>query len=45
VSRIVGNRSRDLFKQKLEFTTVDPVALHDEADEGIVYQLGKRAPS
>jgi len=45
VSRIVGNRSRDLFKQKLEFTTVDPVALHDKPDQGIVNQFSERTPS
>jgi hypothetical protein len=33
-----------LLEQKLEFTTVDAVAVHDESDQGIVYQLGERAP-
>jgi hypothetical protein len=41
-SRVVGNRSRDLFKQTLEFTTVDPVAFHDKPDQGIVYQFSER---
>lgn len=31
-------------EQTLELATVDPVALHDEADQGIVYQFGERAP-
>ena len=34
---------RDLRQQKFEFATVDRVALHDEADQGIVRQLGQRA--
>jgi hypothetical protein len=42
VSQVVGNRSRDLFKQKLEFATVDPVAFHDKPDQGIVYQFSER---
>jgi hypothetical protein len=36
--------ARDLLKQKLKFAAVDPVAVHDEAGQGIVYQLGERAP-
>jgi len=36
--------ARDLLNQKLKFAAVDPVALHDEAAQGIVYQLGERAP-
>src|SRR5215471_54405 len=43
-SWVVSNRLRDLREQKLKLVAVDPVALHDEAGEGIVYQLGKRAP-
>jgi hypothetical protein len=35
---------RDSLEQKLELAAVDPIALHDEADQGIVYQLGERAP-
>ena len=31
-------------EQTLELAAVDPVALHDEADQGIVYQLDGRAP-
>jgi hypothetical protein len=34
--------ARDPLKQKLEFGTIDPVALHDETDQGIVYQLSER---
>ena len=45
VSRAVSNRSRDLFKQKLEFTTVDPVAFHDKPDQGIVYQFSEHTLS
>jgi hypothetical protein len=37
--------ARGPLEQKLEFATVDPVALHDEADQGILHQLGQRAPS
>jgi hypothetical protein len=44
-SRVVGNRSRDLFKQKLEFTTVDPVAFHDKPGQGIVYKFSERTLS
>jgi hypothetical protein len=36
--------ARDLLEQKLKFAVVDPAALHDEAGQGIVYQLGERAP-
>ena len=32
-----------LLEQTFEFVTVDAVALHDEADKGIVYQLRERA--
>jgi len=35
--------ARDPLEQELKFATVDPVALHDEAGQGIVYQLGERA--
>jgi len=37
--------ARNPLEQSLKLAAVDPVALHDEAGEGIVYQLGKRAPS
>ena len=30
---------------KLEFTTVDPVAFHDRPDQGIVYQFSERTLS
>jgi hypothetical protein len=33
----------DPLEQPLELAAVDPVALHDEADQGIVHQLGERA--
>jgi hypothetical protein len=36
--------ARDLLEQKLKVAAIDPVALHDEGGEGIVHQLGKRAP-
>ena len=36
--------ARDLLEEKLKFAAVDPVALHDEAGQGIVYQLSERAP-
>jgi hypothetical protein len=42
-SQVANNRLRDLREQKLKLVAVDPVALHDEAGEGIVYQLGNRA--
>ena len=36
--------ARDPLEQTLEFAAFDPVTLHDEPDQGISYQLGKRAP-
>ena len=41
---VVGNRSRDLFKQKLWFTTVDAVAFHHKPDQGIVYRTQRANP-
>ena len=32
----------DPLKQKREFGMIDPVALHDETDQGIAYQLSER---
>ena len=34
---------RDPLQQKLKVAAVDPVSLHDEADQGICHQLGERA--
>jgi hypothetical protein len=34
--------ARDPLKQKLKFGTINPVALHDETDQGIVYQISER---
>jgi hypothetical protein len=45
-NRATSNRGvRGPLEQKLEFATVDPVALHEEADQGIVYQLGQEHPA
>ena len=33
----------DTLEKKPELVTVDPVTLHDETDQGILYQLGERA--
>ena len=35
--------ARDPLEQTLEFAAVDPVTPHDETDQGISNQLGKRA--
>ena len=34
---------RDPLQQKLKVAAVDPIALHDKADQGICHQLGDRA--
>jgi hypothetical protein len=36
--------ARGPLEQQLEFATLDPVTFRDEADQGIVAQLGQRAP-
>jgi hypothetical protein len=36
--------ARDPLEEEIKLAVVDPIALHDEADQGIVNQLGERAP-
>jgi hypothetical protein len=36
--------ARDPLKEEIKLAAVDPVALHDEGDQGIVNQLGEQAP-
>jgi len=39
---VARNRSRDPLKQCPQCGTIDPVALHNETDKGIVHQFSKR---